>query len=256
MAEDIIPLKSFHKRFRHSVALGTAYRGKAAFHSKLTGKVSGFQSGKAGAVIRQPLHGLAGSGGMESGFHTGQQHTLRHVRAVATGRRGKGHHFPVTAVHSKKSTYPFPVVTDDFKTIRTPAVVTGRNHYLSSMAASGIFTGITGQQQIVSLHDSVHPFVVNGRISRSLKMPITQSQNPTIPIGRMACNHIKNQGQQRCVIRFGIGASLSGRTALLLVQMGTGNRQGLGNPTHWKSSTPDKGASEMSFFRARYAPLP
>ena len=82
------------------------------------------------------------------------------------------------------------------------------------------------------------------------QLPIKQLLDTPIVIGLASAQKLDDQRQKKCVFRFVVSFRARPWAAATLIGVGSGHRQGVCDPFHWKSSTLDKGSREMSFFAA------
>ena len=85
------------------------------------------------------------------------------------------------------------------------------------------------------------------------QLSIKQPLDTPIPIGLASAQKFHNQREKECIFRFAVSFWARAWAAATLIGGGSGHSQGVRNPCHWKSSTPDKGSREISFFFAAIA---
>jgi len=145
------------------------------------------------------------------------------------------------------------VPATDLEAVRTPAQVRAHDDDFAIVDAAGPAARVPGEQHAVLAHDPEYTLVVDGGLARPGAFPIRQSRDAAIAVGRALVDQAADELHQSVVVNFAIGAARLGRPTHLVMEMGAGHPDRLGNRLHREPSLGCDKSRKLGFFDSDFA---
>src|SRR5205823_3813078 len=245
---DVIALEGLHERLGHAIALGAFDRGEAGHQIERQGDLDRPMSGKDRSVVGEPLHGLRRAHRAKALLDAVDHHVADHLTGDA-GRRGDPtNDLAVVTIKGEGEAHDLAVPAGELQAIRAPADIRAQRSDLAVVIAGTAASGMPGQQQCVSLHQSVDALGVDRGQTVGSPLALEERGDPPVPIGWPRVDKATDLTGELNIARSLLRPATSSGALAPFDHIRARHAQRRTDPLHWVSPGCGECYSKIGFF--------